>query len=96
MKKIFSTLLLLVVVCSSYAQLKFEGVVIDSLKTPLELANVVAINKETSALESYGITNEAGQFKLKLEKNTTYRIQVSYVGMETFNDSITTKEEDIF
>lgn len=95
MKKIISTLLLLVV-CFSYAQLKFEGVVVDSLKTPLELANVVAINQQTSALESYGITNSEGQFKLKLEKNQTYRIQISYVGMETFNDSIATKAEDIF
>lgn len=94
--KLKITLLLLLAVFSSYAQLKFEGVVVDSLKTPLELANVVAINQETSALESYGITNSEGQFKLKLGKNQSYRIQISYVGMETMNDSLLTKTEDVF
>ncbi|GAA0760277.1 carboxypeptidase-like regulatory domain-containing protein [Psychroflexus lacisalsi] len=79
----------------SYGQLKFEGKVVDSLKTPLELANVVAINKETLALESYGITNTEGEFKLKLQKYQTYNIQVSYVGMETLKDSLSTEDKDI-
>lgn len=93
-----NTLFLLMCLCLSSlnAQLKFEGVVVDSLNTPLELANVVAINKASSALESYGITNAEGKFKLKLEKNQIYNIQVSYLGMETLNDSLSTKEQDIF
>lgn len=94
MKKTTSVILLFVV-SMSFAQLKFEGVVVDSLKTPLELANIVAINQETSALESYGITNAEGQFKLNLSKYQTYRIQVSYVGMETLNDSLTTEDKDL-
>lgn len=96
MKKKFFTLILVFVVGQIYAQLKFEGVVTDSLKTPLELANVVAINKATSALESYGITSAEGKFKLKLNKNQTYNIQVSYLGMETLKDSLTTGEQNIF
>jgi hypothetical protein len=93
-KQLFFIFILVVNV--SFAQLKFEGVVVDSLQVPLELANVVAINKATSALESYGITNAEGKFKLKLDKNQIYNIQVSYVGMETLNDSLATKESDIF
>ena len=50
--KRFYTLLLIFAVSTTFAQLKFEGVVVDTLNVPLELANVVAINKETSALES--------------------------------------------
>jgi hypothetical protein len=95
MKNLFTALLFLVV-CTSYAQIKFEGKVVDTLNAPLELANVVAINKVTSALESYGITDAEGAFKIKLTKDQTYKIQVSYVGMETKFDSLTTSDKDVY
>lgn len=79
----------------SYAQVKFEGIVSDSLNKPLELANVIAINEETKALESFGITNEQGGFSLELGKNDTYEVQISYVGMQTLKEVLTTKETDI-
>ncbi|MGB5418632.1 carboxypeptidase regulatory-like domain-containing protein, partial [Algibacter sp.] len=77
------------------SQVKFEGVVKDSIGTPLELANVIAINQETKTLQSYGITDQKGFFRLNLSKNESYSIQVSYIGMKTFTESISTKEEDI-
>jgi len=83
------------VVGQSFAQLKFEGKVVDTLDVPLELANVVAINKQTSALESYGITDAEGMFKISLSKNQSYKIQISYIGMETLFDSLTTTTQDI-
>ena len=76
----------------SSAQISIRGVVKDSLGSPLELANVIAINKETKAMASYAITNDKGQFKLDLEKNTTYNIQISYIGMKTFSEEITTTD----
>jgi hypothetical protein len=79
----------------SSAQIQLNGSVKDSLQTPLELANVVAINKETNGLESYGITDDKGNFKLKLGKNGYYKIQVSYIGMKTLEDSLRTQESDI-
>lgn len=85
----------LVVSFNSLAQLKLQGVVTDSLNAPLELANVVAINKESNALESYGITNEEGKFQLELGTNTSYKMQVSYVGMQTFEEVLTTQESDL-
>ncbi len=94
MKKILCIILFFVVNCT-FAQVKVEGVVRDSLKTPLELANVIAINKETSTLESYSITDQQGKYKLALKKNSTYKIQVSYIGLETLKDSLVTKESDI-
>ena len=78
-----------------YGQIQLEGIVKDSLNSPFELANVVAINEETSGLESFGITNEQGKYKLELGKNGTYRIQVSYVGMKTYTQVISTKESDL-
>jgi hypothetical protein len=95
MKNIY-ILFLLVISFKAYPQLKFEGKVVDTLDAPLELANVVAINKATSALESYGITDANGQFKIKLTQNQSYKIQVSYVGLETLFDSLTTADKDIY
>ena len=94
MKQILSLLLLLLVTIST-AQVKFEGKIQDSLSAPLELANIVAINTSSGALESYGITNEEGKFALKLSEFETYTIQISYLGMKTLNDSLTTQDKDI-
>ena len=88
-------LVLLLTVQLSYSQVKLEGYVKDNTGKPLDLANVVAINQETKVLESFGITNEQGKFKLTLEKNSTYKVQVSYIEMKPFEEIITTKEGNI-
>ena len=82
-------------VSSVFAQVKLEGTVRDSIGNPLELANVVAINQETKALDAYGIANYDGRFKLILKKNTSYKLQVSYIGMKTGEELFQTKETDV-
>ncbi len=94
MKKVLSVALFFLV-SMSFSQIKLEGVVKDSLNVSLDLANVIAINEETSVLEAYGITDEKGKYKLSLGKNGTYKIQISYIGMKTFEEVISTKEEDL-
>lgn len=81
--------------CYSHAQITLQGVVRDSLNNPLELANVIAINDATSGLESYGITDEQGKFSMELGNNGTYQMQISYVGMKTFEEILSTKKNDI-
>ena len=76
-------------------QIKLQGVVMDSLNNPLELASVVAINKKTNGFESYTITNKDGAYTLELKKNSDYRVQVSYIGLKTQNDSISTTDIDL-
>ena len=83
----FSTLL--------FGQIKFEGEVSDSLKIPLQSASVVAIDNETNGLESYGLTDEKGKFKINLKENKAYKIQVSSIGLITINEILKTNEEDI-
>jgi hypothetical protein len=46
-------------------------------------------------LDSYGITNDQGKYKLNLKSNTDYTIQVSYIGMKTTKLELLTKEENI-
>jgi hypothetical protein len=94
MKKLLM-LLFVVVASHSFAQVKMQGVVKDSIGTPLELANVIAINQETSALESFAVTNDKGKYVLSLGKNGKYKLQVSYIGLKTFEQIITTAEENI-
>ncbi|WP_298343385.1 TonB-dependent receptor [uncultured Algibacter sp.] len=93
-KKLIITMLLLVTHLS-FTQVKMQGIVKDSIGSPLELANVIAINQESKTLQSYGITDQKGFYKLSLSKNSTYSIQVSYIGMKTFTETVTTKTTDI-
>lgn len=79
----------------SFAQVKVTGVVKDSIGTPLELSNVIAINTATNGLESYAISNDKGIYKLSLGKNGKYKLQVSAIGFKTFEEVITTAEVDI-
>jgi len=95
MKYIFTLFLILCSASTCLAQITVKGIVKDSIGEPLELANVIAINASTKAMASYAITNEKGQFKLDLEKNNTYTIQISYIGMETFSETLSTKELNI-
>ena len=88
-------LAILLVTTITSAQITVQGVVKDSIGAPLELANIIAINKETNAMASYAISNDKGRFKLDLDKNTTYTVQVSYIGMKTLSEAITTKEDNI-
>ena len=94
MKHILTTLLL-IVVSTTFAQIKVEGIVKDSIGNPLELANVIAINQETKILDSYGITNDTGRYKLNLNENSKYEIQVSYIGMKTAKEIVDTNTNDI-
>ena len=79
----------------SHSQVKLEGIVKDSLGNGLELANVIAINKSNNALDSYAITNSEGKYELKLKKNTTYSVQVSYIGMRTTKNLLETFSKDL-
>ena len=92
-KNTFSLFLLLSI--ASYGQVKLEGVVKDSLKVPLESASLVAIDQKTNNLESYVLTDINGKYKLNLKNNSNYKIQVSYIGLRTINETLDTKEADI-
>lgn len=76
---------------SAFSQnIRFEGTVKDTTGVGLEMANIMAINKQTKAMDAYAITNETGKFVLNLKANTAYTLKVSYIGFQTFEKSITT------
>lgn len=93
--KNFFILLCLIIASSSFAQIKMQGVVKDSIGAPLELANIIAINKVSNSLESYAITDSNGKYVLSLGKNASYSIQISYIGLKSIDELVETKEVDI-
>ncbi len=79
----------------SFSQsVKFEGIVTDSKAVALEMANLIAINLSTKAMDSYAITNDKGKFVLNLKPNTNYTVKISYLGMQNRELSIVTTAEN--
>jgi hypothetical protein len=95
MKKSLFAVLFFITSISFSQSLKFEGFIQDNANKPLEMANVMAVNIVTKAMDSYGITNDKGKFQLSLKPNSTYSIKVSYLGMQTKELTVTTQAENL-
>lgn len=68
----------------AFAQtIELSGFVRDSIGNGLELANIVATNKAEGTLESYGITDQRGRYKLQLTKGNTYDVKISFLGLKS-------------
>ncbi|MDF4204737.1 TonB-dependent receptor [Maribacter sp. SA7] len=92
--KVLLTLLLVVATFASAQEISLSGTVKDSLGIGVNMANVIAINTATQGLESYGITNHAGLFKLKLKTGEQYTVKVSYLGFKPESFTFTAGEQD--
>lgn len=89
-------LLLFFVTSISFSQnIKFEGFIQDVGKSPLEMANVMAVNQVTKAMDSYAITNDKGKYLLNLKPNSNYIIKISYLGMQPKEITLTTVATNI-
>jgi hypothetical protein len=95
MKKISYLVLLLLTTVSFSQNIRFEGVIVDNNKTPLEMANVMAMNVATKTMDSYAITNDKGKFFLNLKPNSTYSIKLSYLGMKNKEIIIITSSQNM-
>lgn len=79
--------------------ISLEGFVKDTQGVPLEMANVIAINNETGGMASFSATDEKGAYKLKLAKDKSYTVRVSYMGFETekkIYDTTNSKKELLY
>ena len=87
------TLLFLIMALSTSAfsqNIRFEGTIKDEKNVALDMANIMAINQLTKAMDAYAITNEAGKFVLNLKANTAYTIKASYIGFQSFEKTVNT------
>lgn len=78
----------------SAQEITLTGTVKDITGTGVDMANVIAINTATKGLESYGITNHSGQYKLNLKTGSQYTVKVSYLGLKTESFTFTAQQTD--
>ncbi|WP_320815811.1 TonB-dependent receptor [Flavobacterium sp.] len=90
MKKILFIITMALSMSAISQNIRVEGFVKDSTGLGLEMANVMAINKETKAMDAYAITNEKGRYFLNLNANSSYDIKASYIGYESFGSILKT------
>ncbi|KUJ63351.1 TonB-dependent receptor [Flavobacteriaceae bacterium CRH] len=95
MNKILCFVAFLLTYVSFSQSVRFDGFIQDEQKNPLEMANIMAVNNATKAMDSYGITNDKGRFQLTLKPNTAYTIKVSYLGMKSKEISVSTQNANI-
>lgn len=95
MKKTLSVVLFLISLISTSQSIRLDGFIKDTAGQPLEMANVMAVNHSTNAMDSYAITNDKGKFNLSLNTNTSYSISISYLGMKSKIIEIVTAQENI-
>lgn len=95
MKKISFFLALLSSLFTVAQSIRVEGIVTESGKTPLEMANIMAVNQETKGVDSYAITNDKGKYALTLKANATYVLKLSYIGMQNKEITLQTKSENL-
>ncbi|WP_158975647.1 outer membrane beta-barrel protein [Cellulophaga sp. L1A9] len=76
-------------------KITITGILKDASGSPLEMANVVAVNQETKSLDGFGITDPNGKYKVNVNQNSTYSLKFSYIGFQPREFLIETKEEDL-
>ena len=73
---------------SAFSQnIRFEGTVKDSTGVGLDMANIMAINQQTKAMDAYAITNEAGKFILNLKASPTNEAIASRLSFSWLSNS---------
>ncbi len=93
MKKILFICILAFSINAMSQNIRFEGTVKDTTGVALEMANIMAINNNTKAMDAYAITNDAGKYQLNLNANTPYTLKISYIGYESQEKQVTTSDK---
>ncbi len=85
--KFHTTILCLLLNSVVYSQIIFSGK-IKSKKETLYNANIIAKPLTKEAKFAYAVTNEKGDYKLKLSANSSYKITISFIGYITTIETI--------
>ncbi|CAM3750848.1 carboxypeptidase regulatory-like domain-containing protein [Flavobacterium gelidilacus] len=93
MKKLLFILTMTLSMSAISQNIRFEGTVKDTTGVALEMANVMAINNTTKAMDAYAITNDAGKYQLNLNANTPYTLKISYIGYNSQEKQVTTTDK---
>jgi hypothetical protein len=90
LQKLICLLLLLTVGINANAQkIIHTGKVSDTLGIPLNGTNLIAIPANDKLSIKFSITDEQGRYRLNLQKDSTYILELSYLGYKKIIDTIT-------
>ncbi len=95
MKNILIATLLFFNFISFSQTIKVDGVISDPTSHPVEMANVMAVNQATKAMDAYSITNGSGKYSLNLKANSKYTIKISFLGLKSKEIEVVTTTENL-
>ncbi|MCK0160526.1 TonB-dependent receptor [Allomuricauda sp. F6463D] len=95
-KKIGTSILLAFSLNSALGQIVLFGNVTDSIgKAPLANTNILAFPNNSMERTRFAISNEKGEYVLRLDKGITYSIEVSYLGYQSLSFEHTATKDGI-
>lgn len=74
--------------------IKLTGVIKDSLQV-LPNSNVLAIPVSEDTKMTFGVSNQKGEYELKLQANSSYNLKISYLGYQPIEVSLKTSTQSI-
>ncbi|MEO1253600.1 MAG: carboxypeptidase-like regulatory domain-containing protein, partial [Bacteroidota bacterium] len=76
----------------------YFGEVRDSVGTPVQFANVMAIDTVTKEMSGFAVTDLDGRFKIRIQAGKTHQLKVTFIGYYPFEEFIktTASNEDPF
>ncbi len=91
-KYLFSLFFLISICISQGQEITLQGKLTDTLLSPLENANILAIPSNKGNTIAFSISDGNGNYKLSLKKDNPYALEISYLGYQKISVLINLKE----
>lgn len=93
--KISFPLLLTVLSIHAYAQsYSIQGIVVDEKEEELQSATIVILSEIDSTMAGFALSNGSGKFIVRDLKEGEYRLQISFLGYDQYNEKIVVEASD--
>lgn len=69
-------------------QIQLEGVIRDSLQNPISYTNIIASPLSEDHSITFAITDEQGRYRLKLEPEVAYLLEITHLGYSKKTDTV--------
>tara|TARA_R110002051_G_scaffold149010_2_gene221546 strand:+ start:1966 stop:4602 length:2637 start_codon:yes stop_codon:yes gene_type:complete len=79
----------------SQEKLIFSGIVNNNQGVGLEGTTIVLYPLDTSKIPCFGVSKSGGKFVIKIEKNTIYTVNITFMGFEPIKKTLTSTSDDI-
>ncbi len=96
MPKLFLSFLIFILFISltSAQSIQLDGFITDSLENPLANTNVIATPlQEANSQIKFSISSSRGEYRLKLEENQSYLIEITHLGFKKITDTLELSED---